>query len=273
MRESHVRALILALALLLPGVAWAGEPKAVIDGPASVPPRSAIVLDGRAAQSDRPLIWQLVGDPAGLFLTFDKGATKDAILVVLSADPDRVYRFAQVAVGLDGEGADAQVAVDVAIHEVVVPKEPAPQPTPTPQPQPTPGPQPQPTPTPTPQPAPDDGSVAVDVPGTRVIFAYETSAALSRAQLLAFNSPEVEALLDRATTRDEAGRIGYRFWDKDVKTENAAPSWKTLWSAVAPKLDPSRPSVIVLANGRASVSPLPATEADLIQLLQQKGVK
>ncbi len=125
-----------AITLVLLATARAGEPKAVIEGPAEAGPGGVTLLDGRKSSADlgQPLRWKLINSDVP-FLTFDKDGRKD-VFCFLPAAPQGVYRFALIALGKP-EGGD--LTADVAVHEVQVgiaptpvPPTPAPTPTPTP---------------------------------------------------------------------------------------------------------------------------------------------
>ncbi len=133
-----------AIVLVVLATARAGEPKAVIEGPADAGPGGVTLLDGRKSTADpgQPLRWKLINADVP-FLTFDKDGCKDAFCF-LPAAPPGAYRFALIALGKPDGG---ELTADVAVHEVVVGAAPAPPPAPPAPPQPQPQP-PGPTPVP-----------------------------------------------------------------------------------------------------------------------------
>lgn len=133
--------ILLAAALLSVGA----EPKAVVTGPKQVPAGSIVFLDASLSQSDKPLKWRTLGNPAPL-IPLDKDDRKGVYAIVPTL-PVGTHRFAVVAIGTPDKATEPDA--DIAIVEVVVGD-----PQPSPQPQPTPVPTP--TPAPTPSPVPSD---------------------------------------------------------------------------------------------------------------------
>lgn len=131
------------------------------------------------------------------------------------------------------------------------------------------GPQPPPTPTPTPTPTPQPIPGAT---GLRVLFVYESSANMTREQLNVLNSTAVRAYLNAHCAKDAKGRAEWRSWDKDVDASKESDVWRRLWAATKPNLGPL-PQVVVVTDQAGETFPLPATEADLLALLQRYGGK
>lgn len=126
-------------------------------------------------------------------------------------------------------------------------------------------------PDPEPRPPPDPGPKPDPMPtGFRVLLIHESGAAMTPAQTAAFYSGRVEEYLRRKTVATD-GTQGWRRWDKDADfAPGASPTFKQLWEAVKPKLA-TLPAVVIVVNEKATVHPLPATEADLLKLLKASG--
>lgn len=130
-----------------------------------------------------------------------------------------------------------------------------------------------------PPPGPDDPDIP-DVPptpaptGFRVIFAFESTAALSREQLNILHSTSITAFLNQACAKGADGRAEWRKWDKDVAiSAKESATIVELWNASKLKLD-TLPRMIVAVNGSATVMEFGATEAEtLAKLKTAAGVK
>lgn len=132
---------------------------------------------------------------------------------------------------------------------------------------------------PQPPPKPVDPVNPVDPPtpaptGFRVVFAYETSAALTREQLNILNSTQITAFLDANCAKGADGRADWRKWDRDIFiSPKESPTIVELWNAAKPKLG-TLPQMIVAVDGKATVMDLPATEAETLSKLKTiAGVK
>lgn len=140
------------LSLLLPSLALAAEPKAVVTGPPRVASGNVIFLDASQSVSDRPVVWKPIvkaGQTPPALITFDKDGRKGVFALIPNA-PDGEHTFALIAVGTPTGKTELDFAIEV-IQVTVGQLSPIP---PTPAPGPTPGPAP--TPTPTPGPIPTD---------------------------------------------------------------------------------------------------------------------
>ena len=134
------------------------------------------------------------------------------------------------------------------------------------------GPQPPPGPV---DPTPDPVIPPTPVPtGFRVIFAFESTAAMSREQLNILHSTAITAFLNQACAKGADGRAEWRKWDKDVAiSAKESATIVELWNASKPKLD-TLPRMIVAVNGSATVMDFGATEAEtLAKLKTAAGVK
>ena len=126
--------------------------------------------------------------------------------------------------------------------------------------EPVPPPKPKPDPEPKPDPKPEP------VTSFRVIFVYESGDTLTAAQHSVIFGKSVSDYLD-ATATKEAGRPGWRRFDKDAAAEKEQPTMRALWSAVRPQLT-ATPCLVVEVNGRAEIVPLPATPAEALATLK-----
>lgn len=132
---------------------------------------------------------------------------------------------------------------------------------------------------PQPPPKPVDPVDPVDPPtpaptGFRVVFAYETAAALTREQLNILNSTQITAFLNANCAKGADGRADWRKWDRDILiSPRESPTIVELWNAAKPKLG-TLPQMIVAVDGRATVMDLPATEVETLAKLKTiAGVK
>lgn len=125
-----------------------------------------------------------------------------------------------------------------------------------------PGPSPNPIPpTPVPVPVPKTGFAA--------IYVYESSQALPREQLNAWNSTAAITYLNEKASKID-GRAGWRKWDHDVDTSNETETWRATWAAVKGQI-PSLPALVIVKEGKTYVSAFPATEAELLAKLKEFG--
>lgn len=132
---------------------------------------------------------------------------------------------------------------------------------------------------PQPPPKPVDPVNPVDPPtpaptGFRVVFAYESSAALTREQLNILNSTQITAFLNANCAKGADGRADWRKWDRDISiSSRESATIVELWNAAKPKLG-TLPQMIVAVDGKATVMDLPATEAETLAKLKTiAGVK
>lgn len=118
-----IRKPILACLLaLLPAVAPAGEPKAIVEAPPRVPTGGVIFLNGEKSESDVPVQWQVLGDAATPLplISLDKDSRK-GVYAVAFGPPDGTYNFALIAVGITpGAKPEDKPAVKVAVKVVTV---------------------------------------------------------------------------------------------------------------------------------------------------------
>ena len=126
-----------------------------------------------------------------------------------------------------------------------------------------------PGPTPTPPGPTPPKPIPVPVTGLRVLFVYESAAALSREQLNVVYSSKVREYLNRKCAKDD-GRPGWRHYDKDVNVEHETDVQKKLWAAVKPQLG-TLPQIAIAVDHKIDLLPLPATEKDALELLQRYG--
>jgi hypothetical protein len=127
---------------------------------------------------------------------------------------------------------------------------------------------PKPTPDVVPGPTPVDPVDPLPVPATglRVLFVYESSAALTPAQQNVLYSTEVRAWLnENCATVD--GHAEWRCWDKDTDAGSESETWQAVWTYAKPKLGPL-PCVLILRDQAGKIHDLPATEAELLRLLK-----
>lgn len=134
---------------------------------------------------------------------------------------------------------------------------------------PGPGPVP-PSPPPGPDPIPPTPPIPVPASGLRVLFVYESSANLTREQLNILNSTKIAEYLNAKAAKDAKGLPEWRRWDKDVNTTHESDVWKNLWAATKPQLT-QLPAVVIVTNQKGEVHPLPATEAETLDLLKKYG--
>lgn len=126
------------------------------------------------------------------------------------------------------------------------------------------------TPTPDPEPNPDDPPVPPQPKGFRVLFIYETSGALTPAQLVTLNSTEITKYLNAKTVKGADGLPSWRRWDKDIDVTNETPVLKELWGTVKPTLS-TLPAVVIVNDGKAEIFALPENEASTLALLRKYG--
>lgn len=123
----------LAALLLLPTLALAGEPKAVIEGNARVPAGQVAVLDASKSVSDKPIKWKVVGNPSAILIPLDRDGRKGVYALLLNL-PAGTHRVLAIAATADDADADA---IEITVGDPPAPK---PDPTPKPEPPPTPNP-------------------------------------------------------------------------------------------------------------------------------------
>jgi hypothetical protein len=129
-----------------------------------------------------------------------------------------------------------------------------------------------PTPTPDVVPGPtpvdpdtDPVPVPVETRGLRVLFVYESSAAITPEQQNVLYSTEVRAWLnENCATAD--GQAEWRCWDKDTDATSEGELWQAVWTYAKPKLGPL-PCVLILRDTSGKIHDLP-TEAELMRLLK-----
>lgn len=129
------------------------------------------------------------------------------------------------------------------------------------------GPQPPPKPdpdVPDPKPKPPE-----PVTSFRVIFVYESSAAMTPAVQRVMFGEKVRTFLDVKTTAGPKGDKGWRRFDKDVvATNDPDPAFRSLWEAAKPKVT-TVPCVVIAVNDKAEIVPLPADEDAAIVLFNK----
>lgn len=241
-----MRTLVVALALLLPAFAAATEPPAP---PAPVAPQALKVPAELPVELGE---WATlsVETPAKtvMFYPLDPGLKRFPPELLVSQKA-AVFSTA----GVKEPGTRIRVLVYTAVNgeptppaicTIIVGAKPD-KPTP-----PAPGPSPNPAPAPA-------GSL-------KVILAYESSAATTREQDAALNSPDVRAYLDA-----RCGKDGWRKWDKDVDTSNESAAWQALWNAARPQM-PAVPAVVVFVGQAGQWFPV-TTEGELLALLKKFG--
>lgn len=132
-------------------------------------------------------------------------------------------------------------------------------------------PEPGPTPTP-PQPTPDPQPEPVPSGELKVLFLYESSRPLTRAQDLVWFSPQVDEALLKSTSPGADGVAGYRKWDQDTDISNEGPEWAEMMAVM--KADIAKngtplPVVGIFRGGKGKVHPLPATPQAMLSLIQK----
>jgi hypothetical protein len=138
---------------------------------------------------------------------------------------------------------------------------------------PAPVPPPKPKVDPKPAPKPDDPPAPVVTGGLRVLFVYESSAALTREQQAVIYSPAVAEYLNRKCAKSAAGHPEWRRWDKDVAlSAKESPTMRDLWAATKPKLG-TLPQLLIVNDKAGQLYALPATEAETLALLESYGGK
>ncbi len=194
--------LACVLVLLLPSLAHAAEPKAVVTGPPRVATGNVIFLDASQSVSDRPLIWKPIvkaGQPAPTLITFDKDGRKGVFALIPNA-PDGEHTFALIAVGVPAGKTDPDFAIEVVQVTVGTLSPVRPDPTPAP------GPTPNPTPPPTPGPVPTDKTERLGYDYAKALTGaadsaldaaargrYDSTEDLAKAQRKAFTDALTEA--------------------------------------------------------------------------------
>lgn len=119
-------------------------------------------------------------------------------------------------------------------------------------------------------PTPPDPKPPEPVTSFRVIYVYESSAALTPAmQQVMYGNDVVNYLEAKTTPLPGVGR-GFRRYDKDVDPKNERdPAIKALWGAVKPSIT-TVPCVVIEINGKkADILPFPADQAAALALFKQ----
>jgi hypothetical protein len=134
-------------------------------------------------------------------------------------------------------------------------------------------------PAPAPPPTPDDVvptpvepdtdpiPVPAETRGLRVLFVYESSAALTIEQQNILYSSAVRAWLNENCAKSPEGHPEWRTWDKDTDASGEGELWQAVWTYAKPKLGPL-PCVLILRDTNGRIHDLPATEAELMVLLK-----
>lgn len=250
MSKRSVFALVLFAATIHPFVAtnaYAVEPVAVVKSPSVAKVGKLIRLDAADSKGDGFLWESMTGEDFAV----DSGGK---VAWFVAGSPGK-YRFLLVAVGV----VDGKAQAVKAVAEVLVD---GPPPAPIP-----PAPVPTPIPDPTPSPIPP-GPVVVD--NLRVVFLYESSAKITRQQLLVLNSPKIDDYLS-SRCANENGIAAWRRLDKDVDASRESAEWQSVLAAA--KADPSPlPRVAIFSGTRLVKSAtLPATADETLALLQLYG--
>lgn len=101
----------------------------------------------------------------------------------------------------------------------------------------------------------------------RVLFVYESGDTLTAAQNGVLYAKSLADYLDARCTKD-GPTAGWRRRDKDASADAETPGIKTLWAAVKPHLT-ATPCLVIEADGKADILPLPATAADALATLKK----
>lgn len=100
--------------------------------------------------------------------------------------------------------------------------------------------------------------------GAKVLIVYESDANNSRETLNTLNSTELLSLLN--------SKAEWRKWDKTSIDASGLgdeeQEWRAIWSKVSTSLG-ELPKIIMVRNGKATVSPLPSTEKATIELVRK----
>ncbi|MEO6809732.1 MAG: hypothetical protein ABI353_11525 [Isosphaeraceae bacterium] len=239
------RAVAVILLSSLPSVAWSAEPVAAVVSPVESRTGDLVILDASQSSGD-VLDWELEGS-SKTFLPVEGGKR----CVFASGDPG-TYSFLLIAAGVDKDGK-AQIAKARALVTIIGPAPPIP---PVP-----PGPGPTPVP---PGPTPIPGGEF------RVVFVQESSAPMTKQEILVLGSADVRSYLNRKCAKSPSGLAEWRSWDKDVDVTNESETWKAAWAAVQPQLG-ALPQIVIFQGGKGTVYPLPATAAETMTLLKKYG--
>lgn len=192
-----MRSLLLWLSLAVP--AWAVEPVAKIDAPASVPAGWPIMLDalGSTCEPGSPVVWKLVDGPRNTITVYDQADALGVLAVIRDPAPGR-YRIRIYCYGyLDKPFKIGDKTFDVtpmvSTAEAVIDVGAIPQPTP-PTPTPTPSPNPKP---PTPQPTTELEAMGLTY-GRMLISTYaqtldESVAMVAAGQAVSLVTPDFTA--------------------------------------------------------------------------------
>lgn len=227
---------ILALALAAAS-AIAAPPEIVVPEKVNGQPGEFVLITAKT--SGTKVAWKVI-DP-GLSL-FPVALLKDSkTAIVTSSRPGR-YRL--VAVTAVGDEISDIVGTTVVIGD--------PGPDPGPQPNPDPGPQPGPGPSPN---------------TFRVVLVYESMDAMPANVQKVLFGPSVVKYLNAKCTKGQDGVPGWRRWDKDAAPDD--PVWKPIWAEAKPKL--TVPGFVIVADGKLSVHPVPASEDEALVLLKKYG--
>jgi hypothetical protein len=108
--------------------------------------------------------------------------------------------------------------------------------------------------------------VPAETRGLRVLFVYESSAALTIEQQNVLYSTAVRAWLNENCAKSPEGHPEWRCWDKDTDATSEGELWQAVWTYAKPKLGPL-PCVLILRDTSGKIHDLPS-EAELMRLLK-----
>ncbi len=121
-----------------------------------------------------------------------------------------------------------------------------------------------------PTPKPPIPPVPVPTKDFRVLFIYESQGNLTRNQSNVLNSTAVRKYLDTHVVKGESGLPDYRYFDKDTDVQKDTATIQAMWKAAKPMFV-NTPIVVLFDGTKGTSYPLPATEAELLNLLKQAG--
>lgn len=237
--RSTLRALICSATLLLTIAASVqAQVTAIINAPKEAALGDLVILDGSRSNGQQ-FRWILLNSKKA-FLAVDNSQR-----AVFSSGTSGEFIFALVVAGIDN---NQKLDVAIAEHRVMIGTPPEPTPTPTP----------------TPTPAP------VVAPELRVLILFDqdkvTQLPIEQQRIL-----ESQQLKDWLSTKCVKGTDGktpeWRIWPSNIVVADDLPIWKK--ALAEPR---NSPNWLLVSNSKAGYSgPLPATEAELMEILKRFG--
>jgi hypothetical protein len=240
------------LVLLLLFVAWPAH----ADEPTTPAPNAGpVVTLKKTIEADPGDLVEVTVESGAELVTWDSSEGLRITYPKADAAQKKVFIHSKVAgtyalVASIPNGKETRVAICIV---TIGPRPPPPTPVP-------PGPNP-------PGPAP----IPVPTKTLRVLFVYESSNTLTKAQSTVLNSTAIRDYLNSHCVKGDDGKTpDYRYFDKDVDVSSAGTTIKAMWDAAKPMFV-NLPIVVIFDGLKGTSYPLPATEGEALKLLKQFG--